>query len=289
MNYWDIEFIGGILNIITVTIGFYIGFLIISKYFTHKRKEFLIFGICAILLFSPWWPGTISFIKFWIMTEPLPDKMYFLIGNVLLPVAVILWLIIVTDFLNVNKKLKKQLFIIFTIYGIIFEIMLFTLLIYFPPEFIGTIDKIMDVQYKNIIRYMLLSLILYLLITGVLFARESIKFDDPEIQLKGKLMLVAFILFSLGAILDTEFPLDYVSLLITRIIMISSVIFFYAGLVLPDSIKNLLLGKKASSDRDLEKKEKKQKRSNALKNFDDINLEEKLAEKFKLSELNKKE
>ncbi len=282
MNYWDIEFIGGILNIITVTIGFYIGFLIISKYFTHKRKEFLMFGICSILITSPWWPGTISFISFWITTETIPDKMYFLIGNVLLPVAVILWLIIVTDFLNVDKKLKKQLFIFFTIYCIFFEIMLFTHLIYLPPEYIGTIDKIMDVQYENVMRYMLLSFIIYLLITGVLFARESLKSNNPEIRLKGKLIFIAFIFFCLGAILDAEFPLDYVSLLITRIILLLSSFVFYLGLILPDWIKNLLLRKYLSLEKNFEKEETIQKKSNALKNIDNINLEEKLTEKFKL-------
>ena len=76
---------------------------------------------------------------------------------------------------------------------------------------------------------------------GVLIAINSIKSDTPEIKLRGKFLLAAFISWSFGAIADATIPLTVITLPIIRIILITSAIEFYIGFVLPDWIKKRLL------------------------------------------------
>jgi hypothetical protein len=88
-----------------------------------------------------------------------------------------------------------------------------------------------------------------LLVTGTLFARRSLRSDNEEVKLKGKLLLAAFLSFSIGAILDSMIggilgdndPLLPIMVVIVRIILISSAIEFYGGFILPKWLKDLFL------------------------------------------------
>ncbi|MHA1489264.1 MAG: hypothetical protein ACTSRI_06380 [Promethearchaeota archaeon] len=82
---------------------------------------------------------------------------------------------------------------------------------------------------------------LIILITGLLFGRETFKSDDPEIKLKGKMLILAFPSFAIGAILDATIPFTAITLIIVRLILISSSIEFYGGFILPKWMKKLLL------------------------------------------------
>ena len=70
------------------------------------------------------------------------------------------------------------------------------------------------------------------------------KSDDPEITLKGKFFIVAFVSWAIGAVMDAALPLNIVTLTIARIILISSAIEFYIGFILPKIVKKLFLKKK---------------------------------------------
>ncbi|MHA1467605.1 MAG: hypothetical protein ACTSP6_05940, partial [Promethearchaeota archaeon] len=63
----------------------------------------------------------------------------------------------------------------------------------------------------------------------------------PEIKLRGKFLMAAFISWTFGAIADAIIPLTVITLPIIRIILITSAIEFYIGFVLPDWIKKRLL------------------------------------------------
>ena len=75
--------------------------------------------------------------------------------------------------------------------------------------------------------------------TGVTFALKTIKLDDPDMKLKGKLLLVAFPAFSVGALMDAAIPTTAVTLVIFRILLIISAFLFYGGFILPDWMKKL--------------------------------------------------
>ena len=86
-----------------------------------------------------------------------------------------------------------------------------------------------------------LFIILSTLVLGILIALNSIKAEEPEIKLRGKFLLIAFISWTVGAIFDASVPLTFVTLPIVRILLISSAIEFYIGFVLPDWIKTRFL------------------------------------------------
>jgi hypothetical protein len=91
-----------------------------------------------------------------------------------------------------------------------------------------------------------------MMISGVIFAQRSIKVEDREVRLKGKLLRAAFITFTVGAILDSllgtifEDPADpflAVMVVVVRILLIISAIEFYGGFLLPRWMKDIFMKK----------------------------------------------
>ncbi len=158
-----------------------------------------------------------------------------------MPLAIILWLLAFTEFFYTEKR--KLILLIFTIYGLIFEIIFFIFL-FLKPNLIGELNPPVDVNYKYMILIFLLSFILIVVISGLLFAHLSLKSDDPEVKLKGKLLVIAYATFSVGAILDSSIPLNEFTVIFTRLILISSAIFWYGGFLLPKWMRKFLLRQK---------------------------------------------
>ncbi len=90
--------------------------------------------------------------------------------------------------------------------------------------------------------YLLISIVLFL-ITGFLFARASRKTEDPEIKLKGKFLIVAFLTFTIGTIIDVIGAGGSTEILIflARTFVIISSICFYIGFTLPKFVKDINL------------------------------------------------
>lgn len=208
------------------------------KYFELKKSIFLLVGITWIGLSEPWWPSSISFIVAAISGEGLSPEMYFLIGNILIPLFVMTWITAFANLLYPTKRLLLQ--ILTAIHGIGFLIIFFSALLTDPSQ-IGTLEGAVDVEYLSLVRIYLLSVLVILIVTGVLFARQSIKVDDSEVKLKGKFLLFAFIFFVAGAAFDSAVVLNAITLPIVRIILIASALCFYGGFILPDWMKKLFL------------------------------------------------
>jgi len=204
----------GILLIIFCSIAIYVGLRIMSKYFKYRQTDLLLVGFTWIALSSPWFPACISFILVFIFNAaPLGPQAYFLIGNIMLPPAMVAWLIAL---LNLFKVQKRNLFIILcaivqAIYLIIFLYFLMT-----DYSVIGVLIGDTDVLYHGFVSIYLMATVLILFITGLLFARASLKSDNREIRLKGKLLIVGIVSFTVGALLDTLLPLSFITLPIFR-------------------------------------------------------------------------
>jgi len=84
------------------------------------------------------------------------------------------------------------------------------------------------------------------LITGLRFYFKSQNSDNLEIKLKGKFLLIGFISFVVGGIIDAAiYTTENIALLfITRIIFISSAFEFYCGFTLPKWMKRHLSNNK---------------------------------------------
>jgi hypothetical protein len=86
-----------------------------------------------------------------------------------------------------------------------------------------------------------LILIVILFITGNLFAYHSVKSNNPEIKLKGKFLFAAFNSYLIGSIIEAMFHLEPITVVITRLILISSAIEFYLGFITPRRIRHFFL------------------------------------------------
>jgi len=201
----------------------------------------LFFGIAWIGGFTAWLPSTISFLLVLITGSGLNEFYYFLIGNISIPLFLVIWLLAFTELKYVQYR--KYIVGFYIIIGVIYEIFFIYYLLN-DLSAIGEMTGYMDVTYRGVVRYYLIFTVLTMLTTGILFCLESFKSENPEIRLKGKFLLVSFITWSIGAIMDAALPLNAVTLLIARSILILSTFSFYLGFNLPKFVKNLFLSEK---------------------------------------------
>jgi len=233
-----LEVFQGSFSLIFAIISIFVGLRILFKYFEYKRRELILVGISWIGIASPWIPDSINFIMILGFSSILTEEAYLIIGNVFMPFFIICWLIVITDFLYKTKQ--KLILILCLIWTVIFEMIFFTLL-FTDSTLVGTFLGPFHVEFGDFITFTLLFTIVVLLISGLLFARESLKSEDKEIKLKGKFLIVAFLSFTIGAILDSSISLIPITVVITRLILISSSIEFYIGFILPKWVKKFLI------------------------------------------------
>ncbi|MFX0030994.1 MAG: hypothetical protein ACFE8B_17400, partial [Candidatus Hermodarchaeota archaeon] len=214
MSLSFIDTLNGVFSLVFVAISLFVGFIILSRYFKYKERIYLLVGATWVLIASPWWPSSLSFLIALSNGVGITPEAYFLIGNLLVPLAVALWLLAFTEFLYTEKR--KLILSVFIIIGLIFEVLFLTFL-FVNPDFIGELNGPVDVNYKSFILIFLISYLLIVVITGFLFANLSLKSKDREVKLKGKLLIIAYISFSVGALLDSSLPLNEIIIIITRL------------------------------------------------------------------------
>ena len=246
-----VDVLQGSFSLVFVIISLIIGITIFSKYFEFKNRLYILVGISWIGISIPWVPDSVSFLMNIFVQQSLPVEWYFIIGNVFLPIALIAWLIAFTDMIYRNAQ--KKILIITIILSILFEIIFFTLF-FIDIDLIGVINpsRPFTVEFDIFITIYLLLIILVMLITGVIFAQKSVKLENREVRLKGKLLRAAFITFTIAAILDSLLgtifedptdPLLAIMVVIVRILLIFSALEFYGGFLLPKWMKELFMKK----------------------------------------------
>lgn len=233
-----LDILNGTFSLIFVIVSLIVGIIIASKYFQFKNRTLLLVGITWIGLITPWLPSTVAFLTYLITNSGISPAIYFTIGNIASPLILVIWILAFTD---LKFKSKQKLIVaIYAIIGIVYEIYLVYFLIV-DPNVIGEITGIFDVTYRGVVLIFALFIVITVLITGVLFGLESLRSKDAAVNLKGKFLIVAFISWSIGAMMDAALPLNIVTLTIARIILISSAIEFYIGFILPRFIKELFI------------------------------------------------
>lgn len=243
-----VDILQGLFSLIFVLISLILGFKILSKYFKYKSKLYILVGLSWIGVANPWFPDSISFIMNLAVQQSLPVELYFIIGNAFIPLALLTWLIAYT---NMISKKRQKLVIGITIFlSIIFEIVFFYLLITDIDQ-IGIINPLrpFTVDFGIFITIYLLIVIVVMFITGLIFAQRSVRSEDKDIRLKGKLLRAAFITFTVAAILDSllgaifEDPTDpilSIMVVATRVLLIIAAFEFYGGFILPKWMHALL-------------------------------------------------
>ncbi|UCD01965.1 MAG: hypothetical protein JSV23_02795 [Promethearchaeota archaeon] len=248
-----VDYLQGSFSLIFVIISLIIGMRILSKYFEFKNRLYILVGISWIGVANPWMPDSISFLMNLIVGESLDPGLYFIIGNCFLPIALLTWFIAFTDM--IYRKAQKKVIIITIILSIIFEIEFFTLF-FIDINLIGNINPLsrpFTANFGLFITIYLLVVIVAMVVTGVIFAQKSIKLEDPEVRLKGKLLRAAFITFAVAAVLDSMLgtifedptdPLLSVMVVAVRILLIFSALEFYGGFLLPRWMKEIFMKSK---------------------------------------------
>ena len=227
----------GILMLILDAISLTVGLTIFLKYFKYKQRALAFVGLAWIFIACPWYPGAISFIMFLLTEQYLGPEIYMIIGNIFIPIALIMWIAGFTELLY--EKKQKLLVLLCAIYAVVFYIVFFYLLT-LNPLLIGNVMGI-DVKYADFIVMYSLSVLLVVIITGIMFTNKSRKDPNPEIRLKSKFLLLAFILYTIGTSLDALLTLDYFTLIIFRGLEISAAISFYLGFILPERVKKIFI------------------------------------------------
>ncbi|TXT66267.1 MAG: conserved membrane protein of unknown function [Promethearchaeota archaeon] len=229
----------GIITILFVLINFILGIKIASTYRNRKNINYLYVGIAWLGIAFPLIPDILQFF-FSFFSPEISDfsliVLYALFNIIIIPIVVLLWLTALTNLLHLKNRTKKIILLVYGIFAIIMEILIVSF-IFIEINMIGKIgDYPYQVVWSPLSDIVLISSLSIVLITGFLFARELLRSMDKEVKLRGQFLLLAFITFVVGNIVEILFTTPE-SNIIARSILILSSIEFYIGLTMPNFAK----------------------------------------------------
>jgi hypothetical protein len=244
MSFIDLnlyQIIQGITALLWVLIAIIVGVRILMKSRELKRKALVGVGLTYIFVCSAWWGSVVQFIYYSISPTLMPTTIYLFISNVFVPLTLIFWMYAFV--LTITPYKKKIILSITAVYVIIWEFVLFILFFTNNIALIGGISESnpLDLAFGGIIEYFIIIGILTFLVTGSYFSYKSITLGEPEIKWKGVFLLIAWISFALGALLDAVIYLNEITLVLTRLLLITSALEYYLGFFLPPKLKEILI------------------------------------------------
>jgi hypothetical protein len=157
--------------------------------------------------------------------------------------ALIFWFYSFTELAVVSYK--KEIRYVSIIFFIILELITISILI-IDYELIGSPIPGKSYEYSHTTLNLVVDLIalVLVLITGILFSHQSMLSENIKIKWKGRFLLISFISFTIGSIMNgllhIIIPMNALSIILIRIILISSAIEYYLGFFLPDVILKYL-------------------------------------------------
>ncbi|MFX0073667.1 MAG: hypothetical protein ACFFAO_21525 [Candidatus Hermodarchaeota archaeon] len=220
------EFLDGIFSIVFVSVTILVGINIILTYFKHKHKDLIYVGITWIVMACAYLPPAINFFTMVLFNTPFNEFFYLSIYGVL-PISILMWNMAIMDLSGVKENIQRLVSIIILILCLIAIIVYYAFLIT-DPSLIGTFINPFIVQFTLFARLYFIACLFGVIIPGIIFAVKSMRSENPEIKLKGKLLLLAFISFTIGVILTSSVP-EMTIKVIARIILVTCSIEFYMG------------------------------------------------------------
>lgn len=239
------EFLQGSFNVIFVLISIAVGLKILSRYFRYKKIHFILVGIIWIGISTPWLHGAITFIIYFF--DPLLIEtaefitIRFIIGYTSIPIITTLWFVVFTDLMY--QKEKRFLIWLYALISVICECLFFIFLFTNQYDLIGYFSGPFTGVYRPFTRFSLLFFLGSSLVSFLMFATSSLKSENPEIRLKGKFLIIAFLTYTVCAVLDSFafFLTQPIMVVLIRIFLMLSAIEFYFGWILPDFIKKIFI------------------------------------------------
>lgn len=234
----QLEILQGSLGLIWVIFASLIGLRIVYKAITLNRRDLIGVGITYILIVSAWWGVALQFISYGLFDIKLSEFTYIFVANVFIPIGLIFWSYAIFDIMDL--KLKKKFFLISVIFCFIWEFYI----IYFlfnDISMVAKLDSTFDSNHSPVHLIFVLTAIIFFVFTGVIFSVKSMNLEDKEVQWKGRFLLFAWILFTIGTLMDSIIALTAINLIIVRIILITGAILYYLGFFLPKSLSDRLI------------------------------------------------
>lgn len=234
----QLEIIQGSTSLIYAIIGTIVGAIIAFKYYKHKKSELLGIGISLLLVTAPWYGGGISFLTMLLFGFILGDPLYFFINYGLLPIALICWMYGIS--ILIFPQATKKIVAITSLICIPYEIVLIFLIITNTSTIAAKEGKFNSNAGLLPTIFIGIALIV-ILITMIMFIRQSLRSENLKIKWKGRFLLIAVILLVIGSFMDAIITLTPATLIIARIILIFRLIFSYLGWLMPEKVANWLI------------------------------------------------
>lgn len=180
---------------------------------------------------------TLSIWIFIIFDIELAPVLFLFIGNFFIPIALFFWIYSVSHILYQNYK-TQICFVTFVI-GVSYEIYLIVCLS-INPSLIGTVERFNSIPNFVALVFQVSTLIVAV-ITGIIFSLKTMKINKLEVKWRGRFLLIAFLSFFISTLLDAVLLLNMLTLIIIRLILISSSIEYYFGFFPPDKVLKFLI------------------------------------------------
>lgn len=232
------------LSLVYVLISLVLISIILAKFIKYRMKGLLLVGIALIGLTSPWIPDSVTLLTILLTGSSYSDAFYsdlnllsIILTTVISPLAILAWLTAILSLLKIEKK--RMVLLISSLIFLVFDA-IFLILLFIDVENVVVFHGIFDYQWSLFTTIYYLSVTVLILVTGGKFTQECLKTDSNEIKLKGKLLLIAFISFSIGVFIP-YILYNIIALIIARLFLVIASIMFYLGFILPEWLKNKLL------------------------------------------------
>ena len=227
------EIMNGIAMILIVILYWYITLKLLLKYNSQKDKNLLYLSLVFIFQSLTWLAPSTLFLSILLTGSLISFELYLLIGHAF-PLAVIFWLIVVTELMFKDKQK-----LILTIVGIYYAalVVIFFYLFFTDITLLGELRGFLGFQQGPFLIIRNVSSLLITIVSVILFYRESHKSDNAHIRLRGTLFLAAVIFVVLGAVLHIITGLAVLALLFFLLASIS----YYTALLTPEWMKRRLI------------------------------------------------
>ncbi|MBD3255479.1 MAG: hypothetical protein GF383_10320 [Candidatus Lokiarchaeota archaeon] len=232
------EIFNGFSQVVFVAIVWIVGIKIASKYIKLEERNLLFVGMVWIGLSEPWFATVVAFLLAFFLGISTSVEIFLIIGFAFTPITMFLWIFVITDF--IYKEKQKIILILVMIFGVLFETIFFYFVIV-QPSVLAEMISPWRIVFKLPIQLWIITLLVIFAVTSAFFCRDSLRSDNPKIRLKGRFLLLAFITYIIGGILEAFYTPFIFMIIIKRLITIIASIEFYFGFILPERVEKFFL------------------------------------------------
>lgn len=228
------EMTTGIIIMIVLILQLLLAVMLFVKYISTKDKRIIYFALFMTFGAFSFMAISINFVVILVTGNSIDLLLYLLIAFGIAPISILFWMILITELMYQDKK--KIILGLFLIYWIAFRIAFFYIL-FTDMDSLVTNYWIGGLQVGIFLRVTMATQLVLILVTSLLFFRESHKSENKEVRLKGILFLLG-ILILVFSMLMFSITLNSIFVLI---FMIPAILFFWGSLAMPEWVKRNLI------------------------------------------------